>query len=194
MTSARTSFSGLEAGRIGTTPVRRAAAGAHPSSGSAAKSRFALRYHPIPERGFFHLPCISVKASLCVSSPPATISFRWLSWALMTSFAVSPRCGKPHGPPNCAQVIVFIGLASFPRSPRVRSAAPPVDETRDRDTLGFHAAKASEEVPPALLRSCWAARTRTVESRATQHGPRAIAQAPSGRLVRRLPRGSTEPR
>ncbi len=31
----------------------------------------------------------------------------------MTSFAVFPWCEKSHGPPNCLQVIVFTGLASF---------------------------------------------------------------------------------
>jgi hypothetical protein len=84
--------------------------GTHQSSGRAAKSRLAFLYHAIPDRGFFHLPCISLKALLCVSSPLATVSFRWLSCAFMTSFAVFPWCEKSHGPPNCLHVIVFISL------------------------------------------------------------------------------------
>lgn len=91
------------------------AARLHQSSGSAAKSRLVCLYHAIPDNGFFHLPCISCKAPLCVSSPLATISFRWLSSALITSLAVFPWSGKSHGPPNCLHVMVFIGLTSFPR-------------------------------------------------------------------------------
>src|SRR2546428_381842 len=83
------------------------------SSGSAAKSRLAFLYHPIPDMGFFHLPFIAFKAPLCVSSPAATISFRCLSCALITSSAVLPRSGKSHGPPSCLHVISFIGLARF---------------------------------------------------------------------------------
>jgi hypothetical protein len=83
------------------------------SSGRAAKSRLVLRYHPIPEMGFFHLPFISFKALSCVSSPLATMSFRWLSCPFMTSSAVFPWSGKSHGPPNCLHVIVFISPASF---------------------------------------------------------------------------------
>lgn len=65
--------------------------------------------------GCFHLPFISCSALSCVVSPFATTSFRCLSCALMTSSAVSPWCGKSHGPPNCLHVIVFTGLASFHR-------------------------------------------------------------------------------
>jgi hypothetical protein len=82
-------------------------------SGSAAKSRLAFLYHPIPDMGRLHLPFISFKAPSCVVSPLATISFRCLSCAFMTSSAVFPWCGKSHGPPNCLQVIVFISLDSF---------------------------------------------------------------------------------
>jgi hypothetical protein len=87
--------------------------GNHQSRGRAAKSRLVFLYHAIPDKGFFHLPCISLKALLCVSSPLATISFRWLSCASITSFAVLPWKGKSHGPPNCLHVIVFMSLASF---------------------------------------------------------------------------------
>jgi hypothetical protein len=87
--------------------------GTHQSSGRAAKSRLVFLYHAIPDKGFFHLPCISLKALLCASSPPATISFRWLSCAFITSLAVFPCSGKSHGPPNCLHVVVFISLASF---------------------------------------------------------------------------------
>ena len=48
------------------------------SSGRAAKSRLALRYHPIPEIGRFHLPFISFNAGSCASSPPATTVFEML--------------------------------------------------------------------------------------------------------------------
>jgi hypothetical protein len=87
--------------------------GNHQSRARAAKSRLVFLYHAIPDKGFFHLPCISLKALLCVSSPLATISFRWLSCAFITSFAVLPWKGKSHGPPNCLHVIVFMSLASF---------------------------------------------------------------------------------
>src|ERR1017187_3326956 len=88
------------------------------SSGRAAKSRLALLYHPIPAMGFFHLPFISFKALSCDSSPPATISFKWLSCPFITSSAVLPWSAKSHGPPNCLHVIVFISLASFHSVPR----------------------------------------------------------------------------
>jgi hypothetical protein len=83
------------------------------SSGRAAKSRLVFLYHAIPDTGFFHLPFISFKALSCVSSPPATISFKCVSCAFITSSAVFPRSGKSHGPPNCLHVIVFMSLASF---------------------------------------------------------------------------------
>jgi hypothetical protein len=83
------------------------------SSGRAAKSRLAFLYHPNPETGFLHLPFISFKAGWCVSSPPATISFKCLSCSFMTSSAVFPWSGKSHGPPNWSHFIVFIGPASF---------------------------------------------------------------------------------
>src|SRR5437879_5745931 len=70
------------------------------SSGRAAKSRLVLRYHPIPEMGFLHLPFIAFKALSCISSPFATTSFRWPSCAFITSSAVFPWSGKSHGPPN----------------------------------------------------------------------------------------------
>jgi hypothetical protein len=98
---------------VATTLSTGAGVGTDQSSGRAAKSRLVFRYHPIPDKGFFHLPCISVKAPLCVSSPLTTISFRWLSCAFMTSLAVLPWSVKSHGPPNCLHVMVFIGLASF---------------------------------------------------------------------------------
>ena len=85
------------------------------SSGRAAKSRFVFLYHAIPDKGCFHLPFIPFKALLCVSSPPATVSFRCLSCAFITSSAESPWSGKSHGPPNCLHVIVFISLPSFHR-------------------------------------------------------------------------------
>ena len=83
------------------------------SSGRARKSRLAFLYHAMPEMGCLHLPFISFKALLCVSSPLETISFKCLSCALMTSSAVSPRRGRSHGPPNCLHVIVFIAVVSF---------------------------------------------------------------------------------
>jgi hypothetical protein len=102
--------------RARTCPAyRQPQAGNHQSSGRAAKSRLVRLYHAIPDKGFFHLPCISFKAPLCVSSPLATISFRWLSSAFMTSLAVFPWSGKSHGPPNCLHVMVFIGPTSFHR-------------------------------------------------------------------------------
>src|SRR6266566_5202670 len=78
------------------------------SSGRAAKSFFVFIYQPIPRMGFFHLPCIAFKALLCVSSPPATISFKCLSSAFITSSAVFPWNATSHGPPICLQVIVFM--------------------------------------------------------------------------------------
>ena len=127
---------------VATTLRAGAGVGTHQSSGRAAKSRLAFRYHAIPDRGFFHLPCISREALLCVSSPLATISFRWLSCAFMTSFAVFPWCEKSHGPPNCLHVIVFISLASFhcPLSSAGRGARSDADlaitapfEVRERE-------------------------------------------------------------
>src|SRR3981081_3096463 len=58
--------------------------------------------------GCFHLPCIIFKAGSCVSSPPATISFKCLSSAFITSSAVFPWKATSHGPPICLHVIVFI--------------------------------------------------------------------------------------
>jgi len=83
------------------------------SSGRAAKAFLVFIYHPIPDMGFFHLSCMLFRALLCVSSPPATISFKWLSSAFITSSAVFPWNGTSHGPPICLQVIVFISLISF---------------------------------------------------------------------------------
>src|ERR1039457_3365557 len=59
------------------------------------------------DTGFFHRPCMLFRARVWVSSPLATISFKWLSSALMTSSAVFPWNGASHGPPICLQVIVF---------------------------------------------------------------------------------------
>jgi len=53
------------------------------------------------------------RALLCVSSPAATISIKWLSCAFMTSSAVFPRNGVSHGPPICLHVIVFTFTTSF---------------------------------------------------------------------------------
>jgi hypothetical protein len=83
------------------------------SSGRAAKAFFVFMYHPIPDMGFFHLSFIIFKAILWVSSPPATISFRCLSSAFITSSAVLPWNGLSHGPPICLHVIVFIRINSF---------------------------------------------------------------------------------
>src|SRR6266849_9775529 len=83
------------------------------SSGRAAKAFFVFIYHPIPDMGFFHLSFIIFKALLCFSSPLATISFKWLSSAFITSSAVFPWNVTSHGPPICLHVIVFISLTSF---------------------------------------------------------------------------------
>src|SRR5665647_1351828 len=83
------------------------------SSGRAAKSFFVFVYHLIPETGCLHLSCMLFRALLCVSSPLATISFKWLSSALITSSAVFPWNGASHGPPICLHVIVFIPITSF---------------------------------------------------------------------------------
>ena len=83
------------------------------SSGRAANAFLVFMYHRIPDTGFFHLPCMLFRALLCASSPPATISFRWLSSAFMTSSAVCPRNGASHAPPICRHVIVFMFAASF---------------------------------------------------------------------------------
>ena len=48
------------------------------------------RTTPSPAMGCFHRPFISFRAPSWASSPPATTSFRWRSWALITSSAVSP--------------------------------------------------------------------------------------------------------
>nr|AAP32760.1 unknown [uncultured bacterium] len=77
------------------------------SSGRAAKAFFVFRYHPIPDMGLLHLPCMLFRAPLCVSSPLATISFKWLSCAFITSSALLPWNGALHGPPICLHVIVF---------------------------------------------------------------------------------------
>jgi len=60
------------------------------SSGRAAKAFLVFIYHLIPDTGFLHLPCMLFRALLCVSSPFATISFKCLSSALITSSAVFP--------------------------------------------------------------------------------------------------------
>jgi hypothetical protein len=98
---------------VATALSAEAGVGTHQSSGRAAKSRLVFLYHAIPDNGFFHLPCISLKALLWVSSPLATISFKCASSAFITSLAVFPWSGKSHGPPNCLHVVVFIRLASF---------------------------------------------------------------------------------
>jgi hypothetical protein len=116
--AARASWA-ADAGEPGTQVRRRCMRGreiADQSSGRAAKSRLDLRYHDIPAMGCFHLPFMSFKASLCVSSPFETTSFRCLSCAFMTSSAVAPWCGRSHGPPSCLHVIVFMGLAFFQRA------------------------------------------------------------------------------
>src|ERR1017187_9152945 len=82
------------------------------SSGRAAKAFLVFIYHLMPDTGFFHRPCMLFGALVCVSSPLATISFRWLSSALMTSSAVFPWNGASHGPPICLHVIVFIIISS----------------------------------------------------------------------------------
>ena len=83
------------------------------SSGRAAKAFLVFIYHPIPDMGFFHLSCMLFRVLLCVSSPLATISFKCLSSAFITSSAVFPWNGASHGPPICLHVIVFISLTSF---------------------------------------------------------------------------------
>jgi len=83
------------------------------SSGREAKAFLVFIYHLIPDTGFFHLPCILFRALLCVSSPLATISFRWLSSAFITSSAVVPWNGASQGPPICLHVIVFKCITSF---------------------------------------------------------------------------------
>jgi hypothetical protein len=82
-------------------------------SGRAAKSRLIFRYHPIPAIGFFHRPFMLAKALSWVSSPLATISFRWRSCAFMTSSAELPWSGRSHGPPICSHVMVFIRRTSL---------------------------------------------------------------------------------
>ena len=99
------------------------------SSGRAAKAFFVLLYHPIPDTGCFHLSCMLSRALLCVSSPPATISFRWLSCALITSSALLPRNEASHGPPICLHVIVFI-LVSLLRSESPGCRTVPLGESR----------------------------------------------------------------
>lgn len=66
-------------GRRGGSAVAAGGRAAGQSLGRAAKDFLVLRYQPIPEMGFFHLPCMSFRALWCVPSPPATISFRCLS-------------------------------------------------------------------------------------------------------------------
>ena len=83
------------------------------SSGSAANAFLVFIYHPIPAMGFFHLPCIIFKALWCVSSPLATLSFRCLSSALITSSAELPWNAVSHGPPICLHVIVFINTSLY---------------------------------------------------------------------------------
>src|ERR1035438_9816898 len=83
------------------------------SSERAAKAFLVFLYHPIPDTGCFHLSCMLFRASLCVSSPCATISFRWLSCAFITSSALFPWNGASHGPPICLHVIVFIFIISL---------------------------------------------------------------------------------
>ena len=83
------------------------------SSGRAAKAFFVFLYHPIPDTGCFHLSCMLFRALLCVSSPPASLSFRWLSCAFITSSALFPWNGASHGPPICLHVIVFIFITCF---------------------------------------------------------------------------------
>ena len=67
--------------------------GSHPpvgSSGSAAKSRWTLRYHFIPEIGRRQRPFMSFKGASWSLSPAATASRRCWSCAWITSFASSP--------------------------------------------------------------------------------------------------------
>jgi hypothetical protein len=60
------------------------------------------------------------RALLCVSSPLATISFKWRSSAFITSSALFPWNGASHGPPICLHVIVFISITSFGSVPCIR--------------------------------------------------------------------------
>src|SRR5699024_3965993 len=82
------------------------------SSGSAAKSAFASLYQPSDCLGCSQRYFISWRAWRWVSSPALTASLRCLSWAWMTSSAVSPRWPRSQGPPSCWQVMVFIGGSS----------------------------------------------------------------------------------
>ncbi len=125
---------------VATTLSAGAGTGTHQSSGRSAKSRLAFLYHPIPERGCFHLPFISFKALSCVASPFATASFRCLSCAFMTSSAVFPWCGKSHGPPSCLHVIVFIKSHSLSC---VLPSTETVESDEATDTSPDNAATAS---------------------------------------------------
>jgi hypothetical protein len=87
------------------------------SSGRSAKSFFVFLYHFIPDTGCLHLSCMLFRALLCDSSPFATISFKWLSCAFITSSAVFPQNGASHGPPICLHVIVFKFITSLECTP-----------------------------------------------------------------------------
>jgi len=69
-------------------------------------------YHFIPDTGCLHLSCMLFRALLCVSSPVATISFRWLSCALMTSSAVFPWNGH-----HMVHPFVYMSLSSWSSPP-----------------------------------------------------------------------------
>jgi zinc-finger of transposase IS204/IS1001/IS1096/IS1165 len=105
------------------------------SSGSAAKSRWAWRYHRMPEIGRFQRSFITVSAGSWSVAPLATASLRWRSCALMTSLASSPWCAKSHGPPSCLHVMVFISVAFVTGSRRTRPVTSVVGPLGDRTAM-----------------------------------------------------------
>ena len=70
-----------------------------------------------------------LEGGLVRESPPATVSRRCRSCALMTSSAVVPWMAKSHGPPSCWHVIVFMGLV-----PLVNDHCRPASMTAERAT------------------------------------------------------------
>ena len=78
------------------------------SSGSSAKARLAPRYQSIDFLGRRQRPHSVPGFPGWLASPARTASRRCLSRALMTSSALSPRCGASHGPPSWRQVAVFM--------------------------------------------------------------------------------------
>jgi hypothetical protein len=115
------------------------------SSGSAAKSRWAWRYHRMPEMGRFQRPFIAVSAGSWSVAPLATASLRWRSCALMTSLASSPWCARSHGPPSCRHVIVFISSAFVSGSRRTRPVTSVVGP------LGDRTARSADETSSILI-------------------------------------------